>query len=334
MRYALLADNDVLKVGRYRIRVHSRLASRVQGRLDSAGSRPIAVPSRNLRGEIRWNPFSPMETRGSPGLGNSGRLPGRDRAWRHSCCSIPGSHRPSNGLPATNGPIRLEKGDISESVLVPLVNQFGMMQQQMLDQFQQAIATLVQMFGNLHRDQMTTIRDEFDQLRELTREFQALKLELAVRFAVLSRTGHGNADSRRALRPHPSRRRGLEGCSEPRTNPSQETGGAADPVADQIGPASGLVPPVLAPSSVLPLPRQFPRLVGPGPSHGVPLPGAPLDTPAQNSLIADRPRRRPGGSNLESDRDVIIWLHQRMMTLQQERETRWQKILKLLPGLS
>ena len=81
----------------------------------------------------------------------------------------------------TNGPIRLEKGDISESVLVPLVNQFGMMQQQMLDQFQQAIATLVQMFGNLHRDQMTTIRDELDQLRELTREFQALKLELAVR---------------------------------------------------------------------------------------------------------------------------------------------------------
>jgi hypothetical protein len=30
----------------------------------------------------------------------------------------------------------------------------------------------------------------------------------------------------------------------------------------------------------------------------------------------------------------MIWLHQRMMTLQQERETRWQKILKLLPGLS
>ena len=27
-----------------------------------------------------------------------------------------------------------------------------------------------------------------------------------------------------------------------------------------------------------------------------------------------------------------MWLHQRIMTLQRERETRWQKILKLLPG--
>ena len=39
-------------------------------------------------------------------------------------------------------------------MLVPLVNQFGVMQQQMLDQFQQAISMLVQMFGNMHRDQM------------------------------------------------------------------------------------------------------------------------------------------------------------------------------------
>jgi hypothetical protein len=35
-----------------------------------------------------------------------------------------------------------------------------------------------------------------------------------------------------------------------------------------------------------------------------------------------------------SERDSVAWLHQRIMTLQQERETRWQKILKLLPGVS
>ena len=32
---------------------------------------------------------------------------------------------------------------------------------------------IVQMFGTMHRDQMATIREELDQLRELTREFQA-----------------------------------------------------------------------------------------------------------------------------------------------------------------
>ena len=56
-------------------------------------------------------------------------------------------------------------------MLVPLVNQFGVMQQQMMDQFQQTISMLVQMFGSMHRDQMDLIREELDQLRDLTKEF-------------------------------------------------------------------------------------------------------------------------------------------------------------------
>ena len=66
-------------------------------------------------------------------------------------------------------------------MLVPLVNQFGLMQQQMFDQFQQAMAMMVQMFGTMHRDQMAVIREELDRLNELTEEFHALKKELAER---------------------------------------------------------------------------------------------------------------------------------------------------------
>jgi hypothetical protein len=62
---------------------------------------------------------------------------------------------------------------------------------------------------------------------------------------------------------------------------------------------------------------------------------------AKISFDSSSPERSGGaeaqprtGSPPGSDRDVIVWLHQRMATLQQERETRWQKILKLLPGLS
>ena len=65
--------------------------------------------------------------------------------------------------------------DLTESMLVPLVNQFGLMQQQMFDQFQQAMAMMVQMFGTMHRDQMEVIRAELDRLHELTEEFHALK---------------------------------------------------------------------------------------------------------------------------------------------------------------
>ena len=78
-------------------------------------------------------------------------------------------------------PVNLTQSELTESMLVPLVNQFGMMQQQMFDQFQQAMAMMVQMFGTMHRDQMEVIRAELDQLRELTEEFHALKNELAKR---------------------------------------------------------------------------------------------------------------------------------------------------------
>ena len=69
-------------------------------------------------------------------------------------------------------------------MLVPLVNQFGLMQQQMFDQFQQAMAMMVQMFGKMHRDQMEVIRAELDRLHDLTEEFHALKTELAQRTQV------------------------------------------------------------------------------------------------------------------------------------------------------
>ena len=61
-------------------------------------------------------------------------------------------------------PLKLAPSELTESMLVPLVNQFGLMQQQMFDQFQQAMAMMVQMFGTMHREQMEVIRAELDQL--------------------------------------------------------------------------------------------------------------------------------------------------------------------------
>jgi hypothetical protein len=63
-------------------------------------------------------------------------------------------------------------------------------------------------------------------------------------------------------------------------------------------------------------------------------PQAALNASGPEPTSASQAQPRVGGSNAQSDRDVVVWLHQRMVTLQQERETRWQKILKLLPGLT
>jgi hypothetical protein len=197
------------------------------------------------------------------------------------------------------------------------VNQFDLMQQQMLDQFQQAISMLVQMFGTLHRDQMDTIREELDQLRDLTKEFHALKLELAARSQDRSPvvpagplTASGDLEAQGA---------------DPRVKERVESGtdAAANPVAARISPGSVPVSPILAP------------IGGSGASSSS---QAPLNSSGPERLDTSPPRSQPqprvGGLNVESDRDVLLWLHQRMMTLQQERETRWQRILKLLPGIS
>jgi hypothetical protein len=40
----------------------------------------------------------------------------------------------------------------------------------------------------------------------------------------------------------------------------------------------------------------------------------------------------PGAAG--TGQDAVTWIHQRIAAIQQERETRWQKIIKLLPGVS
>ena len=193
-------------------------------------------------------------------------------------------------------------------MLIPLVNQFGMMQQQMMDQFQQTISMLVQMFGSLHRDQMDLIRQELDQLRDLTKEFQTIKVELAE----LSRgTGSGELAE---LSAAPGRV----------TGPSVAQGlGERKPTRDSPVGAAG--------TQAAPASSNGPQTNG---SRAQSARHGPVQEADRASGSDAKPSNLTGEESQDTDRDVIVWLHQRMMTLQQQRETRWQKILKLLPGLS
>jgi hypothetical protein len=214
---------------------------------------------------------------------------------------------------ATAAPIELGRGDLDQSMLMPLVNQFGAMQQQMLDQFQQAVSMLVQMFGNLHRDQMNTIREELDQLKDLTAEVQAIKLELAARSGGVSPAPGPPA------RPSEMRRAVGVAASSLEEAIGDRAEESLNPIAARIGPAVTASSPDLstAPRATPPMPDAPPSAIG------LP-PATDFVPPKVGAAMPDA-----GGSQ-----DVILWLHQRMTTLQQERETRWQKILRLLPGAS
>jgi pSer/pThr/pTyr-binding forkhead associated (FHA) protein len=58
-----------------------------------------------------------------------------------------------------------------------LVHQFGMMQQNMLDQFHNTMMMMFEGFAALHREQSGTIREEFEQVRKLSAEIEALRAE-------------------------------------------------------------------------------------------------------------------------------------------------------------
>jgi hypothetical protein len=216
---------------------------------------------------------------------------------------------------------------LAESVLVPLVNQFGLMQQQMFDQFQQAMAMMVQMFGGIHRDQMAVIRAELDQIRELTEEFQALKNELANRSRAESALGE---------------RTGAAASLNPTAAIEPDTRGKA-PAAATSEPSNGLgfapVDPscIISPSSLTSStsekrPSVEPQF--PTPPLAVPPAAVPTSEKRRDPSFCSPPRSKVPGLAANLDRDTVVWLHQRITSLQRERESRWQKILKLLPGTS
>jgi pSer/pThr/pTyr-binding forkhead associated (FHA) protein len=334
VRYALLSDQDILRVGRYRIRVRCLFQASVSGAAEA--------------GEAYRNTFS---GRSIPALSwaDRGALDGRRKESAHS--ELP-ARNDASALPTISPPAgspaevdwelvgsvessRLEQGQISESLLVPIVSQFGVMQQQMLDQFQQAISMLVQMFGNMHRDQMATIREELDQLKAITREFQELKAELA------ARTQSQNA-------PAPVSpllvNKGAGQSSITGGSPNAARAGVSNDQAREFASPT-LSPPILsstvdagptpAPSASFPDAAQSQTVVSPDALAGA-TSTPPVKAKSGREKATSRPKPAPAAatSGVEGDQDVMMWLHQRMATLQEERETRWQKILKLLPGLS
>jgi pSer/pThr/pTyr-binding forkhead associated (FHA) protein len=143
-----------------------------------------------------------------------------------------------------------------EAALVPIMNQFSLMQQQMFDQFQQTMMMMFQMFGTLQQKQMDALRDELDRVQDLTRELQDLQSQL---------------------------------------EKSASTASIATP------------PPTPSPAKPAPMPA------------------------AANPSAAPSPPRQPGPPTPDPE-NMHSWLYQRMETVRQERQSRWQTILGMLGG--
>ena len=143
VRCARLEEGDELRVGRHIIRP----------RYDAAP--PPLEADRTSSGAIMPSPSglpSPLDNAGLPAWST----PGREVA-----------------------PFVERAGGAADPTVMVLVQQFGMMQQQMFDQFHNTMMMMFEGFAALHRETSGTLREEFERVRELSREIEALRVETA-----------------------------------------------------------------------------------------------------------------------------------------------------------
>ena len=325
VRSSRLVEGDIVRIGRYQIRIRCRpRAQRSEPELFDFG-RTAFVRKQAHRNHASIDlKLTDWTSAAAPFRSSS--LDGQES----SPVPIQAISIPSKvDLVSSNSllPVNLMQSELNESILAPLVNQFGLMQQQMFDQFQQAMAMMVQMFGTMHRDQMEVIRAELDQLRELTEEFHALKNELARRTQNHDGTVSREPELNRAGFDQPT---GTDsnGSTPPILVPSDKPKGSSE--ASQTSKAAV---PSSTPLSSNIIGQRPTSETNPLVSQSSPtLPGADSQPAVQtNSQSTAKSTSTPKS---DSDRATVLWLHQRIMVLQRERESRWQKILKLVPGMS
>ena len=296
VRYARLSDGDLLEVGRIRIRVRYDTPA-----FSNSLRRRFEKPRRVVPGQ----PSNSIFTQPRPD-------------HRLSYFSTP------------SDPVH------SQSLLTELFNQFTQMQRQMSDQYQQTVLMMLQMFGALRRDQFEIIRGELDRLAELNREYQALQLESPPNGAAIQRTGQsGSASSMPQDRA--GRSRSEVSATHPEAVPTQ---GPALPYFGQVA----LTQPGLD-TTARPMAAAGPdqagsvvsdRLDAAGDHRSDGGPGGPQAPalPAGNSPV-EEPRSRetlgsPSSPMYVDGQDPHVWLTQRMAMIQDERQTRWQKIMNIV----
>jgi pSer/pThr/pTyr-binding forkhead associated (FHA) protein len=279
VRCARLKDGDEMQIGRFLIRFRNELVS--------GAALGESVPN----GRSEWQAALPPA-----GVAGGGRvLPPPGAVPAGSALALAGVR--AEGALVSAGAAG-HGGELTAAALMPVLNQFGMMQQQMFEQFQQTTLLLVQMFTSLHGNQLGVIREELQRVHRLNRELHTLYAELA-------RTGRA---------------------------PEAATPRAANP--DKASSRPALVAPA---ARSRPVPPQSPPEAARAGEAARPAaaarPGAPpprADDPARKAAAPPQPAPPPGSAAPPDD--MHLWLSQRIATLQQEQQSSWQRILSFVLG--
>jgi pSer/pThr/pTyr-binding forkhead associated (FHA) protein len=196
-----------------------------------------------------------------------------------------------------------DRTEFAETPLAALIQQFGEMQQSMFDQFQQTMLMILQMFGSMHRDQMGEIREALAQIRDLSEQLRTLQ-----------------SDSNR---------------------PGSEPASVVGIVGQRPEPESTASRPRDV-SSVGSAPQQRRLLGGLKPEeHNGETPdgvtNSPRDVPSGNEgdapVAASVAGTRGGKGSAQSEEEFHILLCRKIAAIQEEKQTRWEKIMNIIKGM-
>jgi hypothetical protein len=182
------------------------------------------------------------------------------------------------------------------------------MQQQMFDQFQQTMMLMARMFENVHSDEMALVREELARLGQLNQSLSVLQAQLAT------------------STPDPASTPAIAGSSDP----SPATADALARIEAQLLALS------LRPAASPPDNGSAPEHAGAPPVPGVVVTPNGAGTYAKTTAsltLAERPGPAPSDLPVTPPNDAIhTFLQNRIAAIQEERQTRWQKILGLMGG--
>ena len=146
VRYARLNTGDQLQVGRFRLGFQYLDEAPVSVVLTSAPQRnPVATPA-------------PAVSTPRPHTNVVAQLPDFTAAL----------------APLMNAP-----AIANDPAIAPLIHQFAVAQGQMMEQFQQSMVMVMNMFGQMHREQMDSMQSELGRMAELNSEMQKLQAQMA-----------------------------------------------------------------------------------------------------------------------------------------------------------
>lgn len=255
--FAEIEDGDELRIGRQVVRF----------RLHEAKSVAEATPG-------RWLARRDDEAAGTVGIAEVKFPPsGMPEPTSATVPMIPLWRYPEDEVERVLAERPSSQAELIQALMQPMVQQFGLMQQQMFEQFHQAMMGMLQSFGSFHREQMADLREEIDEVRRLTQELQEAQDE--------------------------SRRREARDARRP-------------------------------PAAPAPLPRSHPARA---PDDRFTPPPSPAHARGQTATGAkSEPRIDPARRSMTTATDPAVHglLTARIAQLQNERQSRWQKILGML----